>query len=204
MLFNCLRAVPAGIEINTGVLKNRVIHGLTAEGGSEINFFALIRNFCSTENRFRAVGEQIFGKFHHSVVIGVSLIKLHACIFRIMRRIHALVAELVTYLINLFQTADDAHFERKLGCNAHKNVQVKCIIMAYEGTRIRTACNGIDNRGLNFQKSALIQVSANFGNNSAALNESCANLGVHDKVNIAHAIAQISITKAMEFFRKRP
>ena len=186
------------------MLKNRVIHGLTAEGGSEVNFFALIRNFCSAENRFRAVGEQIFGKFHHSVIIGVSLIKLHACIFRIMRRIHALVAELVTYLINLFQTADDAHFERKLGCNAHKNVQIKRVIMAYKRTRIRTACNGVDNRGLNFQKSTLIQVSANFGNNSAALNESCANLRVHDKVNIAHAIAQISITKTMEFFRKRP
>ena len=76
--------------------------------------------------------------------------------------------------------------------------------MAYEGTRVRTACNGVDNRGSQLPKSTLIQVSANFGNNSAALNESCANLGVHDKVNIAHAITQISITKTMEFFRKRP
>ena len=126
-------------EINTRILLDRVKHGYTTEGLSEVHLDPAVAYRCRSEHLERDKAVKILGKVHHSVIIGIRLIELHERKLGVMAGIKSLVAENSAYLINAFKSADDKALEIELERDAQLQILVECVEMRLERARGCTA-----------------------------------------------------------------
>ena len=61
---------------------------------------------------------EVFSKIHHTVVVGICLIKLHKSKLRVMTGVNTLVTEYSADFVNLFKSAYDKSFEVKFKRNS--------------------------------------------------------------------------------------
>ena len=145
-------------EINAGIFLYRVNHCNSFKRLAEIHFNAVICYLGRPENRLCNVTIEIFGKFHHTVVIRICLIKLHERKFRIVACVKTFIAEHSSYLVNLFKSSDDKSLQIKLKRYAELKILVKSIEMRFKRSCRSTAGIRNKHRGFNLHKSERIEI----------------------------------------------
>ena len=147
--------------------------------------------------------EEVLGKLAHTGQVRVGSVCLHRGELWVMREVGALVSELTTKLVDALKTANKQALQWKLGCNAQVVLGVQSVVVRNERLCVCAAKNLLKNRGLNLHVAVRLHELANDGNDLGALAEYVADLGVHDKVNVALAITNLAVGEAVELFRQR-
>ena len=106
------------VEINTWILFNSVKHCNSLKRLAKIHFNAVVCDCCCAENLLCNMAIEVFGKIHHTVVVGICLIKLHKSKLWVMTGVNTLVTEYSADFVNLFKSAYDKSFEVKFKRNS--------------------------------------------------------------------------------------
>ena len=147
--------------------------------------------------------EEVLGKLAHAGQVRVGGVCLHGSELWVVREVGALISELTTKLVDALKTANKQALQWKLGCNAQVVLGVQRVVVRDERLCVCAAKNLLENRGLNLHVTVCLHELADDGDNLRALAEHVADLGVHDEVNIALAITDLTVGEAVELLRQR-
>ena len=86
-----------GVKINTRIFFNGVKHSDSFKIALKIKLYIAVFNNCRAENRLCGVADKTLNKIHHSVIIGVCLIKLHKSKLGVVTSVKSLVSEYSAY-----------------------------------------------------------------------------------------------------------
>ena len=120
-----------------------------------------------------------------------------------MVRVHAFVAELATDFENLLETAHEQALQGQLGRDAQEVVTVERVEVRNERLRVRAAQNRMQKRRLHLVEALLLHIAADGSHDLKALFERALDLGIHNKVDVALAIARLLVGQAVELLRQR-
>ncbi len=115
-----------------------------------------------------------------------------------MGLVHALVAEVLAYLVHALEAAHDQTLEVKLGGDAHVHVLVERVEVRDKGTRARTARDALQDRGLHLGVARVIQYAAQGTHDGGPLEEGVLHALVDYQVHITLAVAQLGVVKGVE------
>ena len=114
-----------------------------------------------------------------------------------MAQVHALVAELLAYLVDAAHHADDEAFEIKLRRYAEVHVDVERVVVRDEGARVGSARDGREYRRLDLESTVAVEDAAEGLYYLRALAEDVAHLGVRYEVGVALAVADLHVLEAV-------
>ncbi|CDC03116.1 putative uncharacterized protein [Eubacterium sp. CAG:202] len=157
-LFVCLYFV----KVNSRIFFNAVNHCNSLKRLTEINFNAVICYYRTAAYLFCEIFKHTLCKVHHTVVIGVCLIKFHKCKFRVVSCVYTLITKYSSDFVNFLKTADNKSFKVKFKRNTKFYIFVKCIVMSFKRSCCRTACICNKHRGFNFHKFSFIKEVTDF------------------------------------------
>ena len=192
-----------GVKIHAGILLDRVDHGETLKGLSEVDLRTLIGDRRAAADDLGEMAEHTLRQLHHAVIIGVRLIQLHEREFRIVTGIQTFVTEHTADLVHPLQTADNEPLEIQLQRNAQLHILVQRIVVRFKRTRRGAARVRHEHGGLDLHKAAAVEEAADLAQDLRALDKRVAHLGVDDQIEIPLAVAHIGILQSVEFFRQR-
>ena len=115
----------------------------------------------------------------------------------------ALVAEILSELIDALQAADEQPLEVQLGCDPQVEVAVERVVMRRERPRERAAVEGLQDRRLDLDEALPVEVGADRGDDLRAGNERLACIGACDQVELAAAIAGLDVVQPVVLVRRR-
>ena len=132
----------------------------------EIDRFPFVRNLRFSKNIFRNYTHHLFHKIHHEVIVFVRDVQLHHREFRRVVPIHSFVPEILGDLKNTVQTSDDESLQIELVRDPQIKIYVQGIVMRHERSGKRSAVDGLERRGFDFNVAPSFQVSPHRRNNS--------------------------------------
>ena len=135
--------------------------------------------------------------------IRIGLIKLDGGELGVVLRVHALITEDTADLIHAVHAADNEALEVQLRLDAEDHIHIQRVVVGIERARRRADLKRRQDRGIDLEIAAPIEEAAQLAQDKAALHERVLNVGVHDEVHIALAIAGLKIRQAMELVRQR-
>ena len=185
------------VEINAGILLDGFHHRQTLPV-AHINLLALISDLQTAANLERQALVHFLDQIHHAVKVGERLIQLDGRELRVVLGIHTLVAEDTADLVHAVHAAHDQALKVQLGLNAQDHVHVQGVVVGVEGAGRGTNLERSQNGGVNLQKALLIQIRADLLHDLTALDEGVLDLGVNDQVNIALAVARLTVGQTVE------
>ena len=147
--------------------------------------------------------EEFLGKLAHAGQVRIGGVCLHGGELWVVREVGAFVSELTAKFVDALKTADKQALQRKLGCNAQVVLSVQSVVMRDEWLCVCAAKNLLKNRGLNLHVAVGLHKLADDGDDLGTLTEYVADLGVHDKVNVALAITNLAVGEAVELLWQR-
>ena len=145
----------------------------------------------------------IFAHIGNNLEVGVGAIGLHGGELGVVREVHALVAEDAPKLENALVAAHEQALEMQLGGDAQVVLLVQCVEVRDERLGRSTALDGLEDGGLDLHVAVVLHVAAEGRHDARALGESLADVGVHDEVDVALAIARLLVGQAMELLGQR-
>ena len=185
------------------ILARQVGHGTARPFARKIDLGALVGYLQRAASGHGGSLDIALRKLHHAVQVGKRLIRLHGGELGVVVGVHALVAELAPDFKHFLESAHKQALQRQLGGNAQEVVAVERVEVRDERLRVRAAQNRVQKRRLDLVEALLLHVAANGGNYLEALLEHGLDLGVHDQIDIALAIARLLVGKTVELFRQR-
>ena len=200
---NRLGIVGDGAEVDACILLHGVHHSQAAPARRKVDLFAQPLHLIAAQQLQRGRGKDPLGNVHHRMEIRIRLIQLHGRKFRVMLRVHALVAENTADLIHAVDASYDQPLERQLCGDTHIHINIQRVVVGHERTRRSPACDGVQHRRFHFHIAALIQVIAHMANKFGAHLKRLAHLRVDDQVHIALAVPRLAVLQAVEFFWQR-
>ena len=191
------------IKVYAGIFLNSVNHGDTCERFAKVDFLAAINDFSCAQYLFGNIAQQLFSQVHDVFIVGICLIELEHGEFWIVFGVHAFVTEYTTDFVNFIKAADNQTFQVQLKSDTQIHIDIEAVVMCDKWTSSSTACDIVQNRGLNFQITFCIQEVAQLFDDHGTFYEYVTNFWVHDKVNVSLTVSQVSVGQTMEFFRQR-
>ena len=190
------------VEVYTGVFLYCVHHGDSLKGFAQIHFHSVVGDGSGTKHRLSHMTVKVFGKIHHAVVVGVSLVQLHQGKFRIVTGIQTFVAEHPADLINSFQAADDQPLQVQLQGDPQFQIFVEGVEVGFKGTSSGASGVVYQNGGFHFHEPFSRQIGADGGNDLGALHKSVPDFGIHNQVHVPLTVPLVGVGQAMELFRQ--
>ncbi len=141
--------------------------------------------------------KELFGEFHHPVVVLVGNVYLHACELGVVGAVHALVAEVLADLVYAVKSTYDEAFEVQLGSDAQVQVDVERVVVGYKRTCAGTTGDRLQYRGLDLHVAVVVEESAHGVEYLGAFDEDVFYALVDDEVDIAAAVAQLGIVEGI-------
>lgn len=194
----------AGRELDVELLLEGLDHVDTAEGrreveveGGALGALGVVLDLVGAEELLDHAGDKLLGQVHDVVHIGVGPVELASGELGVMGQVDALVTELTANLVDTVQTTDGQHLEVQLGGNTHEHVEVEVVVVGDEGLGGGTTSNHVHHRGLDFQEVALVQEVAQVRDHLGARDELVTDVGVHDQIEVALAVAQLLVLEAV-------
>ena len=217
----CRLCVRNLIKVNATGFLDRLYHGDPAKRFAKINddrFLILsccfglvlvsflrripVNNGGCPEHFFCHMAVHGFRQIHHAVIIGVGLIKLHQCKFRIVLGVQPLIPEDAADLVNPLHASDNQSLQIQLQRNAQFNIFIQCVVVGLERSGCRTACIGHQHGSLHLQKALSVEITPDGGNDFGSQDKGPLAFLIHDQIDITLPVAQICIGKTMELFRE--
>mmetsp|Transcript_16483 Transcript_16483/g.34816 ORF Transcript_16483/g.34816 Transcript_16483/m.34816 type:complete len:265 (-) Transcript_16483:433-1227(-) len=141
--------------------------------------------------------EHLLREVHQIVVVRVGPVELAGGELRIVRHVHAFIAEETADLIHPLETAHDKHLQVELGRDAHVQVAVELIVVSDERLGRRAASDHVHHRRLHLKEAAHVEEAPDEVDDLAARAEDVACAAVEDEVQIALAVARLLVGKAI-------
>ena len=113
---------------------------------THVDLLTLICYDLGTADLLGQHGVKLLNKAHHTVKIGICLIKLDGGEFGIVLGVHALVAEDTSHLIDPVHAADDEPFKIKLGLDTEIHIHIEGVVVSLEGMGVSTSRNPLESR----------------------------------------------------------
>ncbi|MPN07891.1 hypothetical protein SDC9_155163 [bioreactor metagenome] len=145
------------VIINARVLFHRFHHRHPLPGSRHIDFSPLIGNDVASRYLVGKGRIEFLDKFHHILIIGISLIQFNRGKFRVMLYAHSLVTEYTADFIYLFKSSDNQAFQIELGFDTQIHIDIQRIMMRNKRTGCRADFQCVKHRGIDFQISPRIQ-----------------------------------------------
>ena len=120
-----------------------------------------------------------------------------------MREVHALVAELAADLEDAVHAAHDAALEVELRGDAQVALLVERVEVRGEGARVGAAERLLQDGRLDLEVALVLHEAPDAGDDPRAVDERLLDLGVHDEVDVALAVADLAVGEAVELLGQR-
>ena len=169
----------------------------------QIDFFAVVADFCRTVYRAGSVADDVFRHLHHAFVVGEGFVEFDHGEFRVVAYGHAFVAEAAVDFKHAFQAADNQAFQIQLGSDAQVERNVQGIVVGNERFCRRTAWNRVHHWGFNFQIMLVDHEIAHGLDDLAAFDEGIARFFVGNQIDVALTVFGFLIAQAFVFVRQR-
>ena len=101
---------------------------------------------------------KVLGKIHHTVIIGVSLIKLHKGKLRVVSGVKTFVSEHSAYLVHPVKSAYYEPLKIQLKRDSELYILVKGVVVGLKGSRARSAGVGNQHGGLHLYEALCVEV----------------------------------------------
>ena len=115
---------------------------------------------------------------------------------------NTLVTETAVEFKHLWKPGDQQALEVKLRSDAEIKVHPKGVVMGLEGFGGSTSRDGLHHRGLDLEKTALIEESTDFTDDQTALAERLARRSVGDQIKVALAVTGLGILHTVPLIRQ--
>ena len=109
-------------------------HSYTRIRGFEIYFVLTKSGFGGTIHCLGAVLQEIFGEFHHPVIVLIRHVDLHSSKFWVVRSVHPLVAEVFGKFIHAVKASHNETLKIEFVSYTHIERNVQCIVMSNKRT----------------------------------------------------------------------
>ena len=190
------------VEVNACIFLDSIYHGQSLKRLAQVDGLFCIRDHGSTAYFLCHIAEHVLSQIHHSVIVGVCLVQLHQCEFRIVSGVQTFVTEYTADLEDTLHAADDQSLQVQLQGDTQLHVLIQRIVMGLERSCCRTAGIGYQHGGLYFQEALSVQITTDGADDLRTLYESILNILIHDQVGITLTITDIGIGQAMELLRQ--
>src|SRR5437867_9040863 len=147
---------------------------------------------------------EFLDQVRHFLEIGVSPVRFEHSELRIVFPRDAFIAEVPADLENFVEPAHKQTLQVKLWRDAQIKIETERLVMCAKRLGRRAARYGLQNRRLDFHKTAVLEKAANLAHHRNPLPKVLAGLLVRDQIEISLTIARLDILQAMPFFRQWP
>ena len=148
--------------------------------------------------------DELLDPGHRVVVVRVGLVPLdHRELGRVLVG-HALVAEVLGELVDALEPADDEPLEVELGRDAEVEVLVELVRVGHERVGERAAVARLEDRRLDLDEPAIVEVAPDRGHHAGAQLEVGARLLAHQQVEVALPVAGLGLGQPVEGVGQRP
>src|SRR5690606_35091291 len=176
-------------DVKSGVLLDRVINTDPGVGRLEIDFFVAHLQDSLAVGRDGHMLKKLLGDFHHPQVILVGYIEFKNRKFRIMRAVHAFVAEVAAELVDPVIATHNEPLQVKFVGDTEVKWNIECIMVRDEWPRGSTPWYTLQHGGVHFQCTPLIEKITYSRFYLGYLHERIPDLRVDYQIHVALAIA---------------
>ena len=188
------------VVVGAAVLLYGLLHGVARPGCAHIYLCALVGYLRRAAHVLRYGAVHIFDEVHHALVVGIGLIHLHRGEFGVVEGVHALVAEDTADLVHALQPADYQPLQIELGLYAKVHVDIQRVVMRLEGARRRAYLERGEYGRINLQIAEVIEILPYLAYYLRTLDKCRAHLGVYYEIEVALAVFEVDIRKAVLLF----
>ena len=185
------------LHVHSGVFLDGVENGQTAVTSAEVNLLLADLHQGGAVDLEGNLLQHLLHEAHHPVVVLVGHINLHAGELRIVRLVHAFVAEVLGEFVHTIVAAHNEALEVQLVSYPEVQGDVQRIVMGYEGACGSSSGDALEYGGLHFQAARGVEILTHGGYNLRPLDEHILYLRVHYEVHVALAVAQFGIGESV-------
>ena len=135
----CSFATALAVKVDACVLSDRLNHRDSFKRFVKVQIHAVEGDFARAANFVCNVSEHTFGDVHHTVNVGVCLVKFQQSELGIMALIHTFVSENSADFVNFFKPADDKAFKIKFQSNTKVHIDIERVVVRNERPCVRAA-----------------------------------------------------------------
>ncbi len=144
-------------------------------------------------NGIGGAGDERFDRGHHVAVVRERLIEFQHRELRIVRPVHAFVAEVMSDLVHPLEAADNQSLEIQFVGHSQVQRHVERVMVRGEWTRQCAAIQRLKHRRLHLQVAAPIQKCADCRNHPGAGDEDGPHFGMYGEISVALPVALLGI-----------
>ena len=181
------------VDVHVGVLEDGIAHRQPAIGRREVDRVAFERGGVGAVNRLADPLKQLLDGLHHPMVVLVGDVELEDGELRIVRPVHALVAEVAGKFEDTVKAAHNQTLQVELVGDAQVEGDVQRVVVGDERTGRGATGNGLQHRGVHLEPPLLGEGVAHGLDDPAAGLESALDLGVDHQVDVAHPVAELRV-----------
>ena len=126
---------PVGGNVDAAGLEDALAHFQPLPRRCQVDVIVLVGDFLRSQNLLSGIGDHLLGQFHHLQIIRIGPVELKLGEFRVVLERDALVAEITSDLIDLFQIAYEQPLEIQLERDSQVHVLLELVMVGYERTR---------------------------------------------------------------------
>ena len=183
------------VDVHASVLEDGIAHRQPAVGRREVDGVALQRGCVGAVDGLADPLEQLLDGLHHPVVILVGDVQLEDGELRIVRPVHALVAEVPGEFEDAVEAAHDEALQVKLVGDPQVERDVERVVMRDERTGRSATGDGLQHRGVHLEPALFGEGVAHGLDDPAAGLEGALDLRVDHQVDVAHPVAELRVGK---------
>src|SRR5215210_364845 len=144
--------------------------------------------------------EERFGTVHHGTVIGIRLVPLQHGELGLMAAVHTLVAEVLAYLVDAFETTDDEALEIELVGDPQIEGLIQRVMLRRERSGRGSAIERLQRRRLNLDEALTVEEFADCRDRARTSLEDSADVGIGDQVSVALPVADFDVLEPFPLF----
>ena len=191
-----------GHKVDAAILLHCLVHGHTRPTRSQVDILPMPLHLIGPQQPLGGGRQQVLKKVHHIVKISIGLIQLNGGEFRVVLRVHALVAEDATDLVYPVHAAHNEALQGQLRGDAHIHIDIQGVMVGYKRPGGSTAGNGVQHRRFDLDISPAVHKVPHMLDELRPDEEVFLHIRVHHQVHIALAVAELLVLEAVEFLRQ--
>ena len=184
-------------DVGAGEVLDGLEHGVAFPRALEVDDVVADLHLGGAVQREGDALDHLLHGLHHPVVVLVGHVELHLGEFGVVEAVHTLVAEVFGELIDAVEAAHDEFLQIQLVGDAQVERHVQRVVVSLEGTSRRAAVERLQNRGLHFEVTLLVQIVTHRVDQQRALDERVLDMGVHDEVDVTLTVALLGVLEGI-------
>ncbi|MPM47145.1 hypothetical protein SDC9_93853 [bioreactor metagenome] len=188
--------IGVGVDVNAGGFDEPFAQNDALPGGIEVDLVAVKSDLAGAEGLIANVGDHVLGQFHDLQVICVGPVELKLGKLRVMFIRNAFIAEVAADLVDAVKAAHYQAFEVQLKGDAQVEVLLQLVVMGHERLGGSAPVNRLQNGGLYFQETTLVEVVSQRIGDGCPGAEDLAHFLVDGQISVPLTVAGLRVGQA--------